>query len=73
MAEYHINPPPPIEMEKSEIIQFVLDLNTIHQQIMNVQKSLPYGPGNIQIKNRLSVALESCHNLINQININYLT
>ena len=73
MADYHINPPPPIEMEKSEIVQFVLELNQIHKQITEVQRSLPYGQGNIVIKNRLSVAIESCHNLISQININYLS
>lgn len=73
MADYHINPPPPIEMEKSEIVQFVLELNQIHKQITEVQRSLPYGTGNIVIKNRLSVAIESCHNLISQININYLS
>ena len=73
MADYHINPPPPIEMEKSEIVNFVMELNAIHQQINSVQRSLPYGPGNIVIKNRLSIALESCHKLISQINISYLT
>ena len=72
MADYHINPPPPIEMEKSEIIQFVLELNQIHKQISEVNRSLPYGPGNIVIKNRLSVALESCQNLISKINTSYL-
>lgn len=73
MPDYHISPPPPIEMEKSEIINFVLELNNIHKQIDNVNRALPYGPGNIVIKNRLSVALASCQNLISQININYLT
>jgi len=72
MADYKLNPPPPIEIDKADLRMLVMKLNTIHLQIQQVQRSLPYGPGNIVLKQRLSTVLESTLELISFIVSGYL-
>jgi len=72
MADYQINPPPPIEVEKAELVTFVLDLNKAYKAVTEVQRSLPYGPGNIVIKDRLTVAQSLIKEIVIFINQRYL-
>lgn len=72
MTDYKLNPPPPVEVAKEDLVKLILDLGMIYQQIREVQRALPYGPGNQVIKQRLSVALKSCDNLMAFFNSEYL-
>jgi len=73
MADYKLNPPVTFELEKPELVEMVLQLNTIYKELIQVQRALPYGPGNIVIKQRITSALTSCLKLITWINISYLS
>jgi hypothetical protein len=72
MSDYKLNPLPPIEIDKKELVNLVLKLNVIHDQIRDVQRSIPYGPGNIVIKKRLCKAKESLLELISYLVSEYL-
>ena len=72
MANYKLNPPPPVEVLKEDLVKFVLDLGMIITQITAVQRSIPYGPGNQVIKQRLDYVLTSAQNLQAFFNSEYL-
>ena len=72
MADYKLNPTPPVEVLKEDLVIFVLDLGIICNQINQVQRSLPYGTGNIEFKRRLDICLKSTQNLLAFFNSEYL-
>ena len=72
MTNYKLNPPPPIEIPKDELVTFVLDLIEAYRAVTEVQRSLPYGPGNIVIKKRLTVAQDLITEIVIFINQQYL-
>ena len=72
MANNKLNPPPPVEVLKEDLVKLVLDLGMIITQITSVQRSIPYGPGNQVIKQRLAIVLTSAQNLQAFFNSEYL-
>jgi hypothetical protein len=64
MPDYKLNPPPPIEVNKKDFINLCLKLDSIRSKIIQAQRSIPYGPGNIVIKQRLKYADDSLIELI---------
>jgi hypothetical protein len=45
---------------KSELQALIIDLDTIRQNIIKVQEAIPNSPGDMKIKQRLTIAHEKC-------------